>query len=239
MTTERAGEPQRPYTRRIWLVRHGATEANIEGRLCGSSDDPLSAVGEAQARWAADQLQAETISIVYSSDLIRAKKTADIIAQRHAPAPKRLIEPGWREISFGDLENMNFREIARRYPEQMAYFSDPVNHTPPNGESFTHLLARVQQAFKELVAIAHEDEQDRGDIVIVSHGGTLRALLCYLFAIPYANQWQLRVDNASLSVVDFQPQASDVLHTILLTALNVHPWLFKANATLVPPSPES
>ena len=239
MATERTADLQRPYTRRLWLVRHGATAANIDGRLCGSSDDPLSAVGEAQACWVADQLQAEHISIVYSSDLIRAKKTADIIAQRHTPAPQRLIEPAWREISFGDLENMTFREIAKRYPEQMAYFSDPVNHTPPNGESFTHLLQRVQQAFTTLVAVAREDERERGDIVVVSHGGTLRALLCYLFAIPYTNQWQLRIDNAALSVVDFQPQASDVLHTILLTALNVHPWLFKANATLVPSSPES
>jgi broad specificity phosphatase PhoE len=238
MTTQRAEEPQRPYTRRLWLVRHGATAANIEGRLCGSSDDPLSQTGEGQAQWASEQLRAETIAVVYSSDLMRASKTADIIAQNH-PGAKRLIDARWREIAFGDLENMTFREIARRYPDQMQYFSDPVNHTPPNGESFDHLLERVQQAFKDLLAAARADEGERGDIVLVSHGGTLRALLCYLLAIPYANQWQLRIDNAALSVVDFQPTATDVLRTILLTALNVHPWLFKANTTLVPATSES
>ena len=180
---------------RIWLVRHGQTEWNEQRRFCGQTDMPLSPLGRRQARKLASQLQHKPITAIYSSDLGRARETAEIIAK------KRLIHiffsPVWREIHFGAWEGLTYDEIAASFREQPGFFTDPEHTAPPQGETLTEVLQRTMPALHEIAQHEH-----RGEIVLVSHGGVLRGLLCSLLGMPLRNQWQLHIDTGSLSAID-------------------------------------
>src|SRR5947209_19732096 len=95
-TTAKSSEDQK--TRRLWLVRHGLTVWNTQQRFCGHTDIPLSARGRVQARWLARQLQNEAIATVYTSDLARARETAEIIASQRAQAVPVKVSAACREM---------------------------------------------------------------------------------------------------------------------------------------------
>ncbi len=215
-TTAKRGEEQN--TRRIWLVRHGLTEWNAQQRFCGHSDIPLSAQGRVQARWLAQQLQEEAISTIYTSDLARARETAEIIANRRTQAVPVNVSAAWREIDFGAWEGLLYAEIAERFKDHLGFFTDPEQCSPPNGESLAHVLQRVQA---ELAVIAPSGNLPvEGDVVIVSHGGPLRVLLCSMLGMPLERQWQLRLDPGSLSAIELLPVQEPLAPQAILIFLN-------------------
>lgn len=183
------------HVQRIWLVRHGQTTWNEQQRFCGTTDIPLSTIGSGQAHHLASQLRAKRITAIYSSDLARAEETAEIIAR------ERQIEivtsPAWREIAFGAWEGLTYKEIATTFPDQLGFFTDPEHVAPPKGETLHDVLQRIYPALTSIV-----QQSQSGEIVVVSHGGVLRALLCSLLGMPLRNQWQLRIDTGSLSTID-------------------------------------
>jgi broad specificity phosphatase PhoE len=143
----------------ILLARHGETDWNREGRFQGWADPPLNDAGRAQARELADRLRDSPFDAVYSSDLRRAHETADIVAAPHdVPV---VTDPGLREIDVGSWSGLTRGEIEERFPG--------TDHH--DGESREDHLARVLAAV-ERIARAHVGER----ILIVSHGGSLRAL---------------------------------------------------------------
>jgi alpha-ribazole phosphatase len=216
-TTAKIGEEQN--TRRIWLVRHGLTDWNTQQRFCGHSDVPLSAQGRAQARWLAQRLQEEKISTIYTSDLARARETTEIIASRRTQAVAVKVSAAWREMDFGAWEGLTYAEIADQFKDRLDFFADPEQYSPPNGESLAHLLHRVQA---ELAVIACSDNLPvEGDVVIVSHGGPLRLLLCSVLGMPLEHQWQLRLDPGSLSAIDLLPVQEPLVPQAILALLNV------------------
>lgn len=218
-TTAEKGEGQN--TRRLWLVRHGITSWNMQRRFCGHTDIPLSAQGRVQARWLAQQLQEEAISTIYTSDLTRARETAEIIASQSIEAVQVKLSAAWREINFGAWEGLTYAEIAKQFEDQLGFFTDPEHYSPPNGESLAHLLQRVQD---ELTTIARNgDLPIEGDVVIVSHGGPLRVLLCSLLGMPLERQWQLRLDPGSLSAIDLLPIHELPAPRAILALLNGQP----------------
>jgi broad specificity phosphatase PhoE len=209
------------HVQRLWLVRHGNTEWNSQRRMCGHSDIALSPLGLRQASWVAGRLRREKITAIYSSDLSRARQTAEIIAQRCALTQPIQLSPAWREMSFGDWEGLTYAQIAQDYAQQLGFFTDPQQHSPPNGESFSALVQRMQIAFVQLARAASErGPEAEGAIVLVCHGGALRALLCSLLEIPSARQWQLRIDHGSLSALDFLLGVEDPAATATLVTLN-------------------
>jgi alpha-ribazole phosphatase len=212
-TTAKRGEEQN--TRRIWLVRHGLTEWNTQQRFCGHSDIPLSAQGRVQARWLARRLQEEKISTIYTSDQARARETAEIIASRRTQAVPVNVSAAWRELDFGAWEGLMYAEIAERFKDHLGFFTDPEQYSPPNGEPLAHVLQRVQA---ELAVIARSDTS--GDVVIVSHGGPLRVLLCSLLGMPLERQWQLRLDPGSLSAIELLPVQEPLAPQAILILLN-------------------
>jgi broad specificity phosphatase PhoE len=185
---------------RCWLVRHGLTPWNEQHRYCGHSDVPLSVAGRAQARWLAAQLRPRPLQAIYSSDLARAHETAEIIASKHVPPVVVTVSTAWREIAFGAWEGLTYSEIASAFADQLDFFTDPEHYAPPGGEALADVLRRVQPALTELMM--QRTSYHEGDIVIVSHGGTMRGLLCALLGISLSYQWQLRMDPGSLSAVD-------------------------------------
>jgi broad specificity phosphatase PhoE len=211
------------YVQRLWLVRHGATVWNQERRFIGHCDLALAPLGHTQARWVGRRLRLEHVTAIYSSDLQRAHETATIIATCCSLQRPIVVSPAWREMSFGEWEGLTYAQIVDQYKSHLDFFSDPIRYSPPGGEPFLHLVQRVQAAFAQLAqdAAKETDAVNRGDIVLVSHAGTLRALLCSLLGMPLGHQWQLRLDHGSLSAIDFLPTAEDLASTVSLALLNV------------------
>ncbi|MFC4769135.1 histidine phosphatase family protein [Effusibacillus consociatus] len=151
----------------ICLVRHGETLWNRESRLQGSKDVPLSEAGIEQARIAADQLSKETWDVLYSSDLSRAKQTAEHVNEQLKVT--HFIEPGLRERNYGILEGMTRAEIDAQYPGAL---SDPTQHQIPGLETYEELRQRIKKSV-ESIAKRHDGKR----ILIVTHGGSINAFL--------------------------------------------------------------
>lgn len=174
---------------RLYLVRHGETEGNRERRYLGWEDLPLNQRGEAQARALARSLADQPITAIYSSDLIRAQATAAPIAQVLG-LPVHL-DPDLREVNFGAWSGLTYAEIERRAPDRLrAWIDDPECHAPPGGESLGALRRRALRAVPL-----------RDGALIVSHGGTLRALISHWAGARF---WEVQVPLGSVTVVEWE-----------------------------------
>jgi broad specificity phosphatase PhoE len=145
------------------LARHGETDWNREHRVQGQTDVPLNAAGLAQAESLADSLSAERLDAVYSSDLARARQTADAVARRQGL--EVVTDAALREKNFGSWEGLTDVEIAERFP-------DAVRGRWGDGERTEDVAARVLPAI-ELIRARHPD----GLVLVVSHGGAIRIVL--------------------------------------------------------------
>ena len=217
MPTAQRGEGEN--TSRLWLVRHGLTTWNTQQRFCGHADIPLSARGRAQARWLARQLQNEAIAGIYASDLARARETAEIIANQRARAVPVKVSAAWREMGFGAWEGLTYAAIAEQFKDQLGFFTDPEQCSPPGGESLAQMLQRIQAGLAAITCSSGSPME--GDIVLVSHGGPLRILLCSVLEMPFAHHWQLRLDPGSLSAIDLLPTGEPRAPRAILALLNV------------------
>jgi alpha-ribazole phosphatase len=180
---------------RLLLTRHGQTDWNIAGRYQGQSDIPLNQTGQSQAEGLAKRLSLETIHAVYASDLSRAADTASRILSMQQRAAVLHTDVRWRELSFGDWEGMNYKEMSAHSPDVFAkWMLDPQHVSTPNGETLDHLAERVHAAFVELKN-KHKDET----VLVVSHSGALQALLAFTLGVDLNRYWQFRISQASLS----------------------------------------
>ena len=143
---------------KLYLVRHGQSTGNIGGTLMGQSDHPLTPLGEDQARAAAERLAAFGPMPVYSSDLPRARATAERIVAAWAAEdvtdapPEIVLDPRLREISLGDYEGRPWQEFEADTELTAAFAEDPYRTPLPNGESLEHLEARVHAAVIDILA---------------------------------------------------------------------------------------
>lgn len=180
---------------RLYLVRHGETDWNLQRRYQGQTDIPLNNTGIQQARKIAERLSKEEIHAIYSSDLIRARETAKQIALPHKL--KVIANACWRELSFGDWEGLAYPEIQTKAPDELTLWeSDFTRYAPPHGETLTQLAERVLPAFDELRALHAEQT-----ILIVSHGGPLQIALCHALGVGFQRHWQFPISQTALSVL--------------------------------------
>ena len=180
---------------RLLLVRHGETEWNETARCQGSSDISLSATGFQQVEALKRRLVKERIDAIYSSDLKRAVHTAQIIALEHNTELVTCRE--LREIDFGEFEGLTFEEIKQRYPHSNWWTVQDAEEKLPRGESVSQLVSRVSQFVARLRGYTGGET-----ILVVAHGGSLRALLCLLLGLGLEHWWRIRLDSASLTVVE-------------------------------------
>jgi alpha-ribazole phosphatase len=186
---------------RVILVRHGESALNRQLRYSGQQDTPLTDLGHAQHQRLRTRLAAEPIDRVVHSDLARCRDLAEMVAEDRGLRAEP--EPALREASFGIWEGLTYEMAMSRDRQAMVAFNrDPVQHGPPGGESLAALVARARPCFDALVR-AHKDRE--GTLLVVSHGGTLRALLCSLLTIPLDRYWTLRADPGALSILDIYP----------------------------------
>jgi probable phosphoglycerate mutase len=177
----------------IFLARHGETEWNRIGRWQGKTDIPLSEVGRAQASALADRLRGRTITEVYTSDLSRARETAEIVA-RALGVPRLSIDPRLRERGFGCFEGLTREECGERHAEAWALYLADRQNTPSDAEPHEQVVARVVAA---LTAIAGSAAR-AGHVLVVSHGAAIRS---FIHAITGAAPPPLT--NTALFLVDY------------------------------------
>lgn len=188
---------------RLLLARHAPAEwpQGGEPRYRGWSDAPLGEAGLAAARLLARRLEGEGLAAVYSSDLLRAASTAREVSSRLG-VPLRLRR-GLRELCFGRWEGLSHREILGRDPERYRrWLEDPLGAAPPEGESAALCLGRAWEVLREI----RERHPPGSAALVVSHGGTLRLLVCRLLGMPPANHFRLRLDPCGLTTVDWEAE---------------------------------
>ncbi len=187
---------------RLLFVRHGLTEFNTARRFMGFSDVELNPAGHRQAASLRDALAAETFDAVYSSDLKRTMQTAEIVTSGRDF--EIVACPELRECDYGCCEGLTFSEIGEQYPEVAALCA---NFTPelecPEGENFQGFQARTCDFLKRL-----EKHQPSETVLVVSHGGPLKVLLCRLLGIDTSHWLKFGIDNASLSIVQVSPRGT-------------------------------
>ncbi len=177
----------------ILFVRHGETDWNVERRVQGHSDRPLNDTGTAQALALAEELQHEQLDAIYASDLARALETARAVADRHGM--KVEVLPALREKNFGTWEGLLDTEIRERFPEADGGPWGDAETTPEVSE-------RVLTALHEIAA-----RHPGGRVLVVSHGGPLRATLRHCAAggddhIPNCHVARIGVRDGKLVSLD-------------------------------------
>jgi 2,3-bisphosphoglycerate-dependent phosphoglycerate mutase len=161
----------------LLLVRHGETTWNREGRIQGHRDSPLTERGLAQAEAAAARLARERIDVLYSSDLGRARQTAQQVAAATALGIR--LDSGLRERAFGILEGKTWDEIATDHPDEARLLAEDPSHAMPGGESLAQFRDRVTGALRRIAREAGAET-----IALVTHGGVLGVLYREAMGIP-------------------------------------------------------
>jgi broad specificity phosphatase PhoE len=179
---------------RLILVRHGETPWNVTLQYQGQANIPLNDRGIEQARLAAERLAHVDAVALYTSDLARARQTADTIALR--TGLEVIDTPELREIDVGQWEGLTPEELYRRFPDHMAeYERDPARTVRLGGESYAQLQ---QRALVALNRIGERHANDRA-VIAVSHGGTIRALLCHVIGLDLIYFGRMWLDNGSFT----------------------------------------
>ena len=186
-------------TTKVYLIRHGQTLWNQDSKYQGHSDIALSETGKEQAQRLREYFVSKNIELnaIYASDLSRAHQTAEIIAGAYNMSVS--VNKDFREMNFGVWEGLTFKEIQKLYTELAEqWLKAPENLEIPNGESFLIVKDRAERALQSIIQ-KHENE----NIVLVSHGGTLRTIFCALLDIPLTKMWQFKLDNTAVTIFDF------------------------------------
>lgn len=182
----------------LWmLVRHGETEWNKQHRIQGHADAPLNTTGIEQARRLASRLADVRIDAVYSSDVSRTRKTAEIVVEGRGIEVREFFE--LRERNYGRWEGVTHEEWQATDPESFAHWKrSPDTYTPPGGESLDEVLARTSRAAERI----KEQHLNDDSIVVVGHGAALLVLVVHLLDLPLSYRNNFFLDNTSLSVLD-------------------------------------
>ncbi len=183
----------------IYFIRHGESVGNKENRFRGRHDFDLSANGINQVEALKDELSDITFDCVYTSPLLRAKKTAQIISQDRVQVTtaEELIN-----VSLGSWENKPKEDIRRKYPELWdIWLTAPEELEFEGMETFAEVQKRSFQFIMQLVS-DHADQT----MAIVTHRAVLKPLFAALLGISGRYFWKIDVDTASYSIVEFRPQ---------------------------------
>lgn len=193
----------------IYLIRHCEALGNKTGTFQGSIDSDITEIGAKQLEFLTERFKNIHIDKIYSSPLRRAQKTALAVAT--ATGKSVITEKGLTEIDGGDIEGMSYADIYKKYPHlEYAWTYAPHNFSPPNGECMNDTYKRIVDTFLHLV------KQNEGkEIVLASHGGVIRCLLCFL---QYNDILRLNdviwSDNTSVTKIIFKDDMSNKIEYI-------------------------
>lgn len=192
------------------FVRHGQTEGNAAGRWEGWREGTLTPLGRAQAgalaRRLADEFGRHGIAAIYTSPLRRAGETAQIVAAALGLEPVGV--EGLKEINFGMLDGITLEEMEAQHPQLFARWKDrqDVQFQWPGGERRIDLFRRAARACDEILS-----QHSADCVVLVTHGGTLRACLAHLLPEQMGNWWGYTLDNCGLTRVRVDGEGARLL----------------------------
>ncbi len=183
----------------LYITRHGQTEWNILGKLQGSADSPLTEKGITDAKRLAARIADIPFDVVYTSDLFRAKHTADLITEGRELPRKELVE--LREMRMGDWEGSMLSDLSQTNPEAYENFiSGSSLFQAPNGENVNEVRSRAELA----VDLLKQDPADT--ILVVTHGMLQAQLLQVLLGIPFGEKIRV-LHGTALSHFTFDGEA--------------------------------
>lgn len=178
----------------LYLVRHGQTNSNFQGRYLGTFEDELSLYGINEIERTKEIIKDVSFDKVFSSERNRAINSAKLLIDKEINCDYRL-----NERDFGIFENMTYKEICDNYPvEQKAWEEDWIRYKIPKGESVLEVYERVVDFMRLL------ENENYKNYLIVTHGGIVRLIFCYILGGDLNNFWKFKVNNGSISVVKFE-----------------------------------
>lgn len=181
----------------LWWIRHGQSRWNVENRWQGHSDISLSEEGEQQALRLRRALSEVHFDAVYSSDLERATRTAELAL----PGLPAMRDGRLREVHFGEFEGLTRAEMSPEQLERLkVWFKDPYAAQVLGGESLTDVGKRIRDWQSEL--------GPSGRVAIFTHGGVIR---CHLWGAAGGESfWKVQIDNCSTTCVVHGPEGPEV-----------------------------
>jgi broad specificity phosphatase PhoE len=184
---------------KLYLIRHAEVEEKYQTTNYGQLDVDLSRKGKEMSGLLVERLSDIPFDVIYSSDLKRAAYLADLLAEPRN-LPVRRLEV-FRERSFGELQGMQPVDLEGEQLEHwQKWIEDKVHYRVPGSETWKDLHDRVIPSIEELIA------SFRGRrILVVCHGGTIRATLAWALGVPLANVYQIHQAYCAVNVIEFHP----------------------------------
>ena len=193
----------------VFLVRHGQSRGNAEGRFGGHTDTPLSTRGRKQAKAAAAVLAKENLTAIYASDLARSLETAMPLSRLTTLEVQAAAE--FRERSVGVMEGLTFEEAAEQHPEQYAaLLQRDFEHVLLGGESYRQTLDRAARKLDEAIA-THRG----GRIAIFTHTGTICILALHLMGALDAPELKpVWISSSNCGITRFELRADGFVRVL-------------------------
>ena len=199
---------------RIFLIRHGETNWNKEGRFQGQINIPLNDQGKDQARKTSEYLRNICFNKAFSSSMHRPYETAQIILQNNKDLNIKKID-SLVEISHGLWEGKLEAEIREKWPDLLKNWHDkPEEVTMPKGESIKDVSERSIEAFNKICLSQKSDDQT----LLVAHDAVNKTLICNILGINYSNIWIIKQGNGGITVIDL---FNDPTKSPVISALNI------------------
>jgi broad specificity phosphatase PhoE len=191
----------------IILVRHGATDWNIQGRCQGSTDRELSEMGVRQAQAVAASMSGLKITAIYSSGLRRARRTAQLISQPHGLQVR--IEDDVRELDHGALEGLTFTEIKEKYPDFIQRWrTEPAELQVPGGERLSDVQRRALAGLQRIAG----QHQESDSLIVVSHNFPILGIICHITGTHLNNYRDFRLEPCGHTRLHWDTQAWRITH---------------------------
>lgn len=178
---------------KLIIVRHGQTQMNVEGIYFGKLNPGLNEMGRIQCKKAEDTLKKHDYDAVYSSDLLRAAETAELVNYLKLPIKfdKRL-----QEIDFGIFEGLSYKEIKEKYPEECEESKNEWKTFDfVTGESLERLQSRAVEFVESL-------DKTKNNLV-VTHWGVINCILSWYFSDKLESYWKYSVENGGICIIEF------------------------------------
>lgn len=183
---------------KLYLVRHGETDWNIENKIQGQTDIALNDKGRQQAEEFAAKIADKNYQIerIYTSSKIRARETACIIGSALGIEPRVL--PGIEEICLGKWEGYTWKQVRELFEKDyQVWHNNRRYQSPPSGESYQQLLDRLLPALDGIV------KKDEGNVLVVTHSAVIMTLLSYIYDTPFEDMARnYKTGNAGIVEID-------------------------------------
>ncbi len=194
---------------KLYLVRHGRTDANARGELLGRRDPDLDETGTSQAEAltaALRELIGPTSAVVITSPLQRAMSTAAHIGRRFWVTPR--VDERWIELDYGEFEGS---PVAKVPADTWAQWRADPSFAPPGGERLADVRARVADALGSLAAASVEAPLDYANVIVVSHVSPIKAAVAEVLGTSDSITWRMHLDQASITTMHWRPTGAVLL----------------------------